>query len=149
MPYRLHIPGEPSRTLRWTTSHPASSYGSGVLLYRNSKDMLDGATFRMLRDARGAWLETDHPGRARSALALLQNESLGNDQGVAGWEIDPRPLGECLKEWHGQHGWTRDQAAAELRAPRSTYDGWCAGRPAALDASIRRLMSLIDAQSRA
>lgn len=78
MPYVLHIPGEPDRALRWTTAHPASSYGGGVLLYRNGRDLLDGATFRALRDGRGAWLETDRPDRARRALALLQNESLGD-----------------------------------------------------------------------
>lgn len=60
------------------------------------------------------------------------------------WEADPRPLADCLKIWHAAHGWTRDQAAAEMRAPRSTYDGWCAGRPAVLEGSIRRLMTLID-----
>ncbi len=77
MPYILHIPGEPSRALRWTVHDSRSSYGAGVLVFRNSRDVLDGATFRMLRDELGAWLETDRPGRARSALALLQDESLG------------------------------------------------------------------------
>lgn len=78
MPYTLHIPGEPSKALRWTTSHSASSYGGGVLIYRNSRDLLDGATFRALRDGRAAWLETDRLDRARSALALMQDESLGD-----------------------------------------------------------------------
>lgn len=77
MPYVLHIPGEPSRALRWTVHDSRSSYGAGVLVFRNSRDVLDGATFRMLRDELGAWLETDRPERARSALALLQDESLG------------------------------------------------------------------------
>jgi hypothetical protein len=75
--YTLHIPGEPSRSLRWTTAHAASSHGSGVLLYRKWHGLLDGATFRQLRDERGAWLETDRPDRARAALALLTGESLG------------------------------------------------------------------------
>lgn len=78
MPYTLHIPGERPRALRWNVKHAASSYGYGVLLYRNGKDILDGAAFRVLRDTRGAWLETDRPDRARSALALLSNESLGD-----------------------------------------------------------------------
>lgn len=77
MPYTLHIPGERSRALRWTVYDSRSSYGAGVLVYRNSSDMLDGATFRALRDRCGAWLETDRPDRARSALALMQDESLG------------------------------------------------------------------------
>lgn len=77
MPYILHIPGERPRALRWTTAHPASSYGGGVLLFGKSSELLDGATFRALRDGRGARLETDRPDRARRALALMQDESLG------------------------------------------------------------------------
>ena len=77
MPYRLHTPGEAPRALRWTTAHPASSHGLGVLLYRNGADILDGAMFRLLRDSRGAWLETDRPDRARWALGLPTEESLG------------------------------------------------------------------------
>lgn len=77
MPYKLHIPGEPPKALRWTAHDSRSSYGAGVLVYRNGRDILDGATFRDLRDTRGAWIETDRPDRARSALALMQDESLG------------------------------------------------------------------------
>ena len=77
MPYKLHIPGEPPKALRWTVHDSRFSYGAGVLVYRNRRDILDGATFRDLRDTRGAWIETDRPDRARSALALMQDESLG------------------------------------------------------------------------
>jgi hypothetical protein len=49
-----------------------------VLLFARTSDVLDGATFRQLRDDHGAWLETDRPDRARSALALMQDESLGD-----------------------------------------------------------------------
>lgn len=60
------------------------------------------------------------------------------------WEADPRPFSDCLKDWHAQeHIGGRDAAAAELRVPRSTYDGWCAGRSTA-EGPIRRLMTLID-----
>ena len=76
MAYTLHIPGEAPKGLRWTVHDPRSSYGNGVLVYRNSRDLLDGATFRALRAA-GARLETDRPDRARSALGLMQDESLG------------------------------------------------------------------------
>lgn len=86
MPYKLHIPGEPGRALRWAVHDSRSSYGNGVLVYRNSSEILDGATFRWLRDQRGAWLETDRPDRARAALALLQDESLGVD--MAGGAAD-------------------------------------------------------------
>lgn len=78
MPYILHIPGEPPKALRWTVHDSRSSYGAGVLVFRNSRDVLDGLNFRFLRDTRGAWLETDRPDRARSALTLLQDESLGS-----------------------------------------------------------------------
>lgn len=78
MPYKLHIPGEPPKALRWNVKHPLSSYGSGVLVYRNSNDVLDGATFRNLRDTIGAWIETDRPDRVRSALGFMSDESLGD-----------------------------------------------------------------------
>lgn len=58
------------------------------------------------------------------------------------WEADARPFPEALKAWHADRGLTRDQASAELRVPRSTYDGWCAGRPCDREATIRRLMTL-------
>lgn len=77
MPYTLHIPGEPSKALRWTVHDSRSSYGAGVLVFRNGRDMLDAISFRYLRDVRGAWIETDRPDRVRSALALLHDESLG------------------------------------------------------------------------
>ena len=76
MAYTLHIPGEPSRALRWNVKHALSSYGKGVLVFRNGCDVLDGATFCALRDTRGAWIETDRPDRARAALGLRSDESL-------------------------------------------------------------------------
>lgn len=78
MPYKLHIPGEPSQALRWTVHDSRSSYGNGVLVFRNGSEALDGLNFCILRDTRGAWLETDRPDRARSALGLMQDESLGD-----------------------------------------------------------------------
>lgn len=77
MPHTLHIPGERPRALRWTVHDSRSSYGAGVLVFRNGRDILDGGTFRALRDHRGAWIETDRPDRVRSALALMEGESLG------------------------------------------------------------------------
>lgn len=77
MPHRLHVPGESSRTLRWTVHDPRSRYGQGVLVYRNTSDILDGFNFRLLRDGRGAWLETDKPDQARRAMGLPLIESLG------------------------------------------------------------------------
>ena len=83
MAYILHIPGEPPVSLRWNIKHPLSSYGSGILMRRNGAEILDGAAFRMLRDSRGAWIETDRPDRARSALRLMQDESLGEPKNGA------------------------------------------------------------------
>ena len=60
------------------------------------------------------------------------------------WEQDLRPLAECLKAWHGRDGWTRQRGADELRESKSTYDGWCAGRAAENESSVRRRMTLID-----
>ena len=54
-----------------------------------------------------------------------------------------------LKAWAKRVGLTRDQAAAELRVPRSTYDGWCAGKGPAIEGPLRRLMELIEAASNA
>lgn len=61
------------------------------------------------------------------------------------WEMDPRPLGECLRAWHNAHGWGRERAAAEVRLPVSTYNGLCAGRSSSLGPILRRLITLIDA----
>lgn len=71
---RLHIPGEPAKALRWTHYHPQSCDGLGVLLFRHSAIILDGAQFRALRDTAGAWIETDQPARVRRALCLADDE---------------------------------------------------------------------------
>lgn len=58
--------------LQWTNRHPASHYGLGVLLIGSA--VLDGATFRYLRDTLGARIVTDDPDRCRGALALPLSE---------------------------------------------------------------------------
>lgn len=58
------------------------------------------------------------------------------------YETDPRPLGELLKAW--RPGMTRAQKAAELRASLPTFDGWCKGRGCGLEATVRRLMTVLD-----
>lgn len=60
------------------------------------------------------------------------------------WEADPRPLGECLKARAAARGLTRDEAAAEMRIPRGSYDQMCSGRPVDREATIRLLMTLLD-----
>jgi len=76
MPIRLCLPDAPPRSLRWTTHHPASRRGLGVLIYKHSSEVLDGAGFRALRDGDGAWIETDREDRVRGALGLEAEESL-------------------------------------------------------------------------
>ena|SRR3990172_5889511 len=59
--------------LTWTTDHPASSYGLGVMMYANG-DILDGFTFRGLRDTLGARIETTDPGKVCKALGVPVGE---------------------------------------------------------------------------
>jgi hypothetical protein len=46
-------------TLRWTTEHPASSHGIGVLLRGKSGEILDGRSFQAMHTAFAAWIEVD------------------------------------------------------------------------------------------
>lgn len=48
-----------SETLRWTTNHPASHYGTGVILRGKSGELLDGRTFATFAEIFGAWIEVD------------------------------------------------------------------------------------------
>lgn len=59
--------------LTWTTDHPASSYGLGVLLY-STGDILDGFNFRVFRDTLGAVIETDNPDKVCRALGIPVGE---------------------------------------------------------------------------
>jgi hypothetical protein len=59
--------------LHWTTGHSASHYGLGVLLYA-SGDILDGNTFRALRDTLGARIETDDARKVCGALGVPHGE---------------------------------------------------------------------------
>lgn len=58
--------------LEFTTEHPQSSYGLGVLLFPNG-DILDGNGFRSLRDG-GARIVTDSPDKIREALGVPLEE---------------------------------------------------------------------------
>ena len=68
MEFRKHRPCE---ELRWTTEHPQSRYGIGVLL-RESGEVFTGPDYRFLRFARrgrdDATIETDDPLRVAQAL---------------------------------------------------------------------------------
>lgn len=52
-------------TLRWTTKHPSSNYGMGVLLRGKSGEILDGRAFAALVSNFGAWIETDSEDTSR------------------------------------------------------------------------------------
>lgn len=142
MAYQLHVPGERSRALRWTDKHPQSSYGHGVLLYRNTADILDGAAFRAMRDGRGAWLETDQPKRARSALGLMETESLG-----APPASHKAQLAHETRAWRARIGVTAATAAAMIGLPKATYDFIEQGRGFRYPETIRLAMEAITAKS--
>jgi hypothetical protein len=92
--------------LTWTTNHPASHYGLGVML-NPEKEILDGATFRIYRDTFGARIETDQPEKVSHALGLAFDES-----GI-GRAVD---LGK-LKEYGGRLVDTDGRLTVELVDP--------------------------------
>lgn len=64
-------------TLRWTTDHPCSSYGIGVLLRGKSGEILDGRSFEAMHKAFGAWIECDSADtkrRVENALVTVATE---------------------------------------------------------------------------
>ena len=63
------------------------------------------------------------------------------------WQTDPRPLAECLTALRNKRGWTRNQLAAQLQMPRSTLDGWLAGRACRHEVMVRLAMTRLDAKS--
>lgn len=66
------------------------------------------------------------------------------------WEADPRPLADCLKAWQvalngGRTHGARALGQAALRIQSAdTYAGLLKGRPTPYEATIRRLMTLMD-----
>lgn len=64
---RLEMPERSE--LIWTTKHPQSHYGLGVMLDKDD-EIFDGATFRAWRDGFGARIETDQPEKVCRALGL-------------------------------------------------------------------------------
>jgi hypothetical protein len=70
--------------LRWTDQHSASSCSNGVLLRAKSSDVLDGFQFRALRNAFGAWIETDNKERVARALGVPCLDK-SNELGIKEW----------------------------------------------------------------
>jgi hypothetical protein len=68
------VRGKKVTDLEFTTEHPASHYGLGVLLLP-SGEVLDGAAFRLLRDVQEARIETDDPAGVCGALGVPEGEA--------------------------------------------------------------------------
>jgi hypothetical protein len=63
-------------TLRLTTQHGASNYGTGVMLRGKSGEILDGRSFEAMHKNFGAWIECDSADTKRrvgNALACFGN----------------------------------------------------------------------------
>lgn len=69
-------------TLRWTTDHPASSYGMGVLLRGKSGEILDGRSFQAMHAAFGAWIEVDSAQTKQRVENALVTAASGLDDQV-------------------------------------------------------------------
>ncbi len=78
----LIVPDSPERMaagvkrrsrLTWTTDHPQSHHGLGVLLYPNG-EILDDSSFRGLRVYLGARIETTDPVKVCGALGVPEGE---------------------------------------------------------------------------
>jgi hypothetical protein len=66
---RLVMPDGSARALNWTNRHPNQASRAGVVLFRHSGEVIDGAMARRLI-AQGARIETTHPERIRAALGF-------------------------------------------------------------------------------
>lgn len=81
---RMGMSQRETEALRWTTEHPASSHGIGVLLRGKSGDILDGRTFAALAHAFGAWIECDSADAKRRVENALVTAATGLDDAILG-----------------------------------------------------------------
>lgn len=102
-----------------------------------------GAGFRRQDDQR-EWVTVlwDGPSASSSDRLAEGLELIDAPASPVNWEEAKTSFRDVLKGW--QPTWTRDRKAAELRVPRGTFDSWCDGRACEREASIRRLMTMID-----
>lgn len=63
------MPDGSERALNWTNRHPNQASRAGLVLFRHSAEVLDGAMARRLV-AQGARIESSHPERVRMALGF-------------------------------------------------------------------------------
>ncbi len=69
-------------TLRWTTGHPDSHYGTGVLLRGKSGAILDGRSFLAMHTGFGAWIEVDSADTKRRVENALVTAASGMDDQI-------------------------------------------------------------------
>lgn len=68
------LPDGSERALNWTNRHPNQASRAGLVLFRHSGEVVDGAMARRLL-AQGARIETTHPARIRAALGFGEEEA--------------------------------------------------------------------------
>lgn len=130
---RVDLVGQPVAAVLSSTAPSGGSSGSAIYFSRFDREIGDA---RIDPAAPLNLLRLDD-GTAEASAWQPPAESVD-------WEVDPRPLAECLKVWHAMPGRSRAWAANELRAPQSSYLGWCAGKRPGAEGAIRRLMTMID-----
>ena len=74
MKTRLILPDGSERALNWTNRHPNQASRAGLVLFRHSGEVVDGAMARRLV-TQGARIETTHPERIRAALGFEADEA--------------------------------------------------------------------------
>lgn len=73
MKTRLLLGNGEERALTWTNRHPNQASKAGLVLFRHSSEVLDGAFARRII-AMGGRIETTHPDRVRGALGFGTDE---------------------------------------------------------------------------
>lgn len=79
---RLGLSQRSPETLRWTDEHPASHYGTGVILRGKSGDILDGRSFAAMANAFAAWIEVDSADTKRRVENALVTAATGLDNAI-------------------------------------------------------------------
>lgn len=69
-------------TLRWTTAHMMSHYGTGVILRGKSGELLDGRSFAAIHEAFGAWIECDSAETKQRCENALVTAATGLDDAI-------------------------------------------------------------------
>ena len=73
MKTRVLLADGSERALNWTNRHPNQASKAGLVLFRHSSEVLDGAFARRII-AMGGRIESTHPDRVRGALGFGVDE---------------------------------------------------------------------------